>query len=56
MPPSLLDSQFDTLEEPQIDEQPIIVAIDSHPKEIVERIIAQLRDAKSLPPDSRAIP
>jgi gluconokinase len=56
MPPSLLDSQFVTLEEPQIDEQPIIVAIDAQPKEIVERIITQLRAGKSLPPNSMAIP
>jgi gluconokinase len=55
MPPSLLVSQFDTLEEPQADEQPIVVAINAHPKEIVERIVAQLGGAKSLPPDSRAI-
>jgi len=55
MSPSLLDSQFDTLEEPQADEQPIIVSIDAHPKQIVERIIAQLRGAKLLPADLRTI-
>jgi gluconokinase len=56
MPPSLLDSQFDTLEEPQADERPIIVSIDAHPKEIVEEIVSQLGDPKSLPPDSRVVP
>ena len=55
MPPSLLDSQFDTLEEPQADERPIVVSTDAHPKELVERIVAQLRDTKSLPPESGAI-
>ncbi len=55
MPPSLLDSQFATLEEPQADEQPIVVSIDAHPKEIVERIIAQLKGAKSGSQASRAI-
>ncbi len=56
MPSSLLDSQFDTLEEPRSDEQPIIVSIDVHPKEIVERIVAQLRDTDSLLPESGTIP
>lgn len=56
MPPSLLDSQFDTLEEPQASEQPIVVSIDAHPKEIVERIICQLADVRSLPRDARTSP
>ncbi len=56
MPSSLLDSQFDTLEEPQPDEQPIVVSIDAHPKEIVERIISQLTNARSLSRDTGAGP
>jgi carbohydrate kinase (thermoresistant glucokinase family) len=42
MPPSLLDSQFEALEEPQADERPITVSIVPHPREIVENIIAAL--------------
>ena len=38
MPPSLLDSQFAALEEPGVDEMPITVSIESHPREIVNRI------------------
>jgi carbohydrate kinase (thermoresistant glucokinase family) len=42
MPPELLDSQFETLEEPQADERPIVVSIAPHPREIVEAIIKKL--------------
>jgi gluconokinase len=42
MPASLLDSQFLALEEPQLDEHPIVVPIVSHPREIVESVVAQL--------------
>lgn len=42
MPPSLLDSQFATLEEPQPDEHPIVVSIVPHPREIVEEIVKRL--------------
>ncbi len=38
MPPSLLDSQFRTLEEPGPDEHPIVVDIDAAPDKIVETI------------------
>jgi gluconokinase len=38
MPPSLLESQFKALEEPQADEHPIVVSIAPHPREIVESI------------------
>jgi gluconokinase len=38
MPPSLLESQFKALEEPQEDERPIVVSIVPHPREIVEQI------------------
>jgi gluconokinase len=43
MPPSLLDSQFEALEEPGADEKPIVVSIAPHPREIVEAIVAELR-------------
>jgi 6-phosphogluconolactonase len=42
MPPSLLDSQFAVLQEPEPDERPIIVPIDGRPSEIVERIVTEL--------------
>jgi gluconokinase len=43
MPPSLLDSQFATLEEPAPDENAISVGIELPTSEIVEEIIAKLR-------------
>jgi gluconokinase len=42
MPPQLLDSQFETLEEPQADERPIVVSIAPHPREIVDAIVKEL--------------
>ncbi len=42
MPPELLDSQFEALEEPQADENPIVVSVAPHPREIVETIVEKL--------------
>jgi carbohydrate kinase (thermoresistant glucokinase family) len=42
MPPALLQSQFDALEEPGSDENPITVSIDAAPGEIAEEIMARL--------------
>jgi len=42
MPPSLLDSQFAALEEPQADEHPIVVSIAPHPRDVVDEIVRQL--------------
>jgi gluconokinase len=42
MPPALLRSQFDALEEPGRDEDPITVAIDAPPNEIAARILSAL--------------
>ena len=42
MPVALLQSQFDTLEEPGPDEHPVIVSIDAPPHDIAEHIIAAL--------------
>jgi gluconokinase len=42
MPPSLLDSQFATLEEPSPEESPIVVSIEARPTVIVDEIIVQL--------------
>lgn len=41
MPPSLLKSQFRTLEEPQTDERPIVVSMRLPPKRVIERIVGQ---------------
>lgn len=43
MPPSLLQSQFDALEEPGADENPIVVSVEPRPREIVAQIIAALK-------------
>ncbi len=48
MPPSLLASQFEALEEPGPDERPLVVSVEPHPREIVGRILAAL-----LPEDRR---
>ncbi len=42
MPPGLLDSQIETLEEPGIDENPIVVQIDGTVDEVVDRIVHKL--------------
>jgi gluconokinase len=42
MPASLLDSQFDALQEPGEDEHPIIASIDARPRDIVEIIVTKL--------------
>jgi gluconokinase len=50
MPPSLLDSQFAALEEPQPEEHPIVVSIIPHPRQIVEEIVKRLGEDASPPP------
>jgi len=42
MPPALLKSQFDALEEPGADERAITVAIDAPPEEIAGRVVGHL--------------
>jgi gluconokinase len=49
MPQSLLQSQFDALEEPGPDENPIVASIEPHPREIVAKILAELK-VQSLQP------
>jgi gluconokinase len=48
MPPSLLDSQFATLEPPRPDEKPIIVGIDRPVGEIIERISGVLLSSEGI--------
>jgi gluconokinase len=47
MPPALLKSQFDTLEEPTADEWPIVVPVELSPRRIVEHICANMALAGS---------
>jgi len=42
MPPALLESQFAALEEPDAEENPIVVSIEARPRDIVESIVATL--------------
>jgi gluconokinase len=42
MPRGLLQSQFETLEEPGLDENPIIVSIEPRPEQIVAQILSAL--------------
>jgi gluconokinase len=42
MPRELLHSQFEALEEPTADENPITVPVDRRPREVVAEIVAQL--------------
>jgi gluconokinase len=43
MPPALLHSQFEALEEPGPDERPITASIEPRPREIVEQIVKALK-------------
>lgn len=42
MPASLLDSQFETLEEPGADERAIVISIERRPEEIIAQIAAAI--------------
>jgi gluconokinase len=42
MPPGLLESQFEALEAPTVDENPLVVSIDGRPREIVDAVLAGL--------------
>jgi gluconokinase len=42
MPPSLLRSQFEALEEPEAEEWPTVVSIHTSPRRIVEQILADI--------------
>ena len=42
MPPNLLESQLELLEEPSIDEQAMVVTIDSTPEKIIQKICDSL--------------
>src|SRR5580693_4363743 len=44
MPVALLDSQFATLEEPSLDEHPIVEDVEGKPADIAHKIVCQLED------------
>jgi gluconokinase len=48
MPKSLLHSQFEALEEPGADENPVTASVEASPREVVERILASLRSDGEL--------
>jgi gluconokinase len=50
MPPKLLHSQFEALEEPGPDEFPIVVSIEPPPREIVARVMSTLEIAEPTRP------
>lgn len=50
MPRSLLHGQFETLEEPGPDENPIIVSIEPQPREIVAKILSALNMIEGAQP------
>jgi gluconokinase len=55
MPRSLLHSQFDALEEPGPDENPIVVSIEPAPREIVAQVLSALSMAEvALAPEQAA--
>jgi gluconokinase len=43
MPPGLLHSQFEALEEPGADEHPLTISIEPRPREVVEQIATALK-------------
>jgi gluconokinase len=55
MPRSLLHSQFEVLEEPELDENPIIVSIEPPPHEIVIRILSAMNMVDGTPPEQLSL-
>lgn len=53
MPRSLLHSQFEALEEPGLEEKPIIVSIEPQPRAIVARILSALKMVEEAPTSSQ---
>jgi gluconokinase len=49
MPESLLQSQFDALEEPGPDENPIVVSVEPRPREIVTQVLEALKAPGAQP-------
>jgi gluconokinase len=55
MPRSLLHSQFEALEEPGSDENPIIVSIEPPPHEIVARILSAMKKVEVAQPGQSSL-
>ncbi len=55
MPRSLLHSQFEALEEPGPDENPIIVSIEPQPREIVAEILSALNIVEGAPAEQTSL-
>jgi len=55
MPRNLLHSQFEALEEPGLDENPITVSIEPQPREIVARILSAMNIAKDTLPEQSSL-
>jgi gluconokinase len=55
MPLSLLHSQFEALEEPAPNENPIIVSIEPPPREIVARILSALNIGEGAPSEQTSL-
>jgi gluconokinase len=56
MPPALLRSQFDALEQPGVDEHAITVSIDAAPEEIAERVVATFEASYRSPDKAKRNP
>jgi carbohydrate kinase (thermoresistant glucokinase family) len=56
MPVALLDSQFGTLEEPTLDEHPIVEDVEGKPADIAHKIVCQLEDRDSQANPSASVP
>jgi gluconokinase len=56
MPQSLLHSQFDALEEPGADENPVVISIEPEPREIVAQILSALRLSGDAVPAEQPAP
>ena len=56
MPRTLLHSQFEALEEPGPDENPVIVSIEPRPREIVAQILSALNMVERAQPPKQASP
>jgi gluconokinase len=54
MPPSLLHSQFEALQEPGPDEKPVVVSIAPRPQQIVGQILAALGMTEGAEPSGHA--
>jgi carbohydrate kinase (thermoresistant glucokinase family) len=55
MPRGLLRSQFEALEEPGLDENPIIVSIEPQPREIVTRILSAMNVVEGVRPEQPSL-